>query len=145
MRVSVISIALVAGLAASPAFAVNLITNGDFTSLTNGLGQITDGAGVTSATGWSTAGYNAVLSVADQGVNTVYGANNLSLWDAANGGANSWNGLAPVGNILAMDGDFPGNTGDVRQTVSGLTVGKSYTLTFGYAFAQQAGFNGNTI
>jgi hypothetical protein len=145
------ALALVAIVAASPALAVNVI-NGDFTDLTNGLGQITDGTGLTTAVGWTTPGFNLVLASADQAVNSIYGVGNFALWDQANGGANSWNGLAPVGNILAINGDFPTEDnpsipaqGAVSQTVSGLTVGEQYVVNFDYAFSQQYTYNGPTV
>ena len=140
MRFSTIALAFAAGLSASPAFATNLVTNGDFTSLTNGVGQII-GSGYTAATDWYTTGYNFVFSSATDGGKGIYG--NLSLWTAANGGANGWNGAAANGgNFLAMDGKF--QTASVSQTISGLTVGQKYTLDFNYAFAQQYGFDGAT-
>jgi hypothetical protein len=149
MRHSRIALALVAVVAASPAFAaVNLVTNGDFTDLTKGLGQITNNSGqgldtnITSAVGWTTSGYNQVIAVADQAVNTQYGTGNFALWDQTNA-SNGWNGKAPVGNILALDGDY--YTSQVYQTVSGLTAGKVYVVNFDYAFAQQQSFYGPTI
>jgi hypothetical protein len=149
MRYSVLALAVAAGITASPAFAgvTNLITNGDFTDLTNGLGQITDGENVTSAVGWTTTGYNMVMNQAGTSVNTQYGG--FTLWDHANGGVSDWSGLTKsgVGNFLAMDADY--DTARVSQTVSGLTVGDTYDLTFNYGFAQQreldgSGFNGAT-
>jgi hypothetical protein len=147
VRYSCIALAFAAGLAASPVSATtNLVSNGDFTILSNGPGQISEGFSTTIAKDWHAAGYNAVLAVADQAVNTVYGTANLAMWDKANGGANNWNGLAArgTGNILAIDGDF-GTQTQVSQTVTGLTVGKTYALNFDYAFAQQYGYNGATI
>jgi PEP-CTERM motif len=153
MRHSLIGLAFIAVVAATPALAtVNLVRNGDFTDLTNGLGQTTDGAGITTAVGWTTPGFNQVLAVADQGVDTIYGAHNFSLWDQTNGGSNTWNGLAPVGNILAISGDFPTaynpgipSQGPVSQTVSGLTAGERYVVNFEYAFSQQYTYNGPTV
>jgi hypothetical protein len=149
MRYPRIALALIAVVAASPAFAtVNLVTNGDFTDLTNGLGQITNwnaqslNTNITSAVGWTTSGYNQVIAVADQGVTTQYGAGNFSLWDQANA-SNGWNGKAPAGNILALDGDY--YTGPVWQTLTGLTSGDKYVVNFNYAFAQQQSFYGPTI
>jgi hypothetical protein len=127
--------------AATPAFAAtNLVSNGDFTELTNGLGQLNNN---TNATDWSTTGYNFVFNTADQAV--PQGGGSLALWDAANGGNNTWNGttLSGAGNFLAMDGDY--NTGPVTQSVGGLVVGHTYDLTFNYAFGQQEGFDGATI
>jgi len=148
MRYSIIALAVATGITASPAFADNLITNGDFTNLTKGVGQITTDTGqglsntITSAVGWYTSGYNIVLSAADQAVTTQYGTGDLALWDQANAG-NGWNGAAPTGNILALDGDY--TTGPVYQTVSGLTTGQKYVVNFNYAFAQQVRYYGPTI
>jgi PEP-CTERM motif len=132
-------IAVVGGAAQATQFVVN----GNFTSLTSGLGQIEFN---TNATGWTTAAppssYSFVFTQADQSVNGQYGA--LALWDAANGGATTWNGLAAAGgNFLAMDGDF--QTSTVSQTITGLTPGDAYTLSFDYAFGQQQGFSGATV
>jgi hypothetical protein len=127
---------------ASPAFAsVNLITDGDFTELTDGPGQITASAHITTAVGWTTHGYNMVMNVANTAVPTQYGV--FTLWDMANGGASTWNGLAangPIGNFLAMDGDY--RTARVSQTVTGLTVGHEYFLDFEYGFAQERTLDG---
>lgn len=47
------------------------------------------------------------------------------------------------GNFVAADGD-PSWGGSLKQTVTGLTVGDVYSLTFNWAGAQQQGFGGNT-
>lgn len=95
-----LSAALITG---SAAHAAQFVTNGDFTQLSNGVGQFDTN---TAVAGWSgNGGYNFVIAVADIGSPGIYG--NLPLWDAANGGANSWNGLAAAGgNFAALDGDF---------------------------------------
>lgn len=133
---------LVAGaavaLTATNALAFDLVQNGDFTSLTNGVGELNTN---TNATGWSTTGYNFVF--VNGGDAVPQGGGDLSLWTASNGGANTWNGLAAgPGNFLAMDGDY--GTSPVTQTISGLKVGQTYDLTFDYAFSQQYGWNGPT-
>jgi hypothetical protein len=126
--------------AATPAFAANLVSNGDFTDLTNGLGQLSNN---TDAIDWGNNGYNFVINTADQAV--PQGGGTLALWDAANGGSTTWNGmtLSGAGNFLAEDGDYI--TGPVTQTIGGLIVGHTYDLTFNYAFGQQYGFSGATI
>ena len=118
--------------------ATEYVTNGDFSSLTNGLGQLGYN---TDATGWATNGYNFVLNVADVGSSGSYGL--TTYWDAANGGSSSWDGKSPTGgNFVAMDGDF--GTSPVTQTITGLTAGKNYTLSFNYAFGQQKNYTGET-
>jgi hypothetical protein len=125
---------------APAAHAVNLVVNGDFTQLSNGDGQFDTN---TVVAGWSgNGGYNFVFTTADVASPGQFGG--LSLWDKANGGSNTWTGKAPVpGNFAAMDGDF--QTGPITQTVTGLEVGKTYDLSFHYAFGQQYTFNGATI
>ena len=101
---------------ASFANAGNLVVNGDFTQLSNGLGQFDSN---TTVTGWSgNGGYNFVFNTADQAVNGVYGG--LALWDQADGGSNTWDGKTATGagNFAAMDGDF--GTAAITQVVNGL-------------------------
>ena len=142
MRYSIIGLALAAAAGASPASAaaVNLVQNGDFTDLTNGVGQITGHP--TTAVGWTTSGYNFVFSSGTTGGLNSNGSS-IRLWTADNGGASTWNGSAPVGNFVAMDGDY--QTDKVSQSVSGLTEGEQYQVTFDYAFAQQKGYSGDTV
>jgi hypothetical protein len=124
--------------------AGQFVVNGNFSSLSNGLGQM-DYAGHTVATGWSTTpnyGYNFVMNDADVGSEGQYG--NLSLWDQANSGASSWNGMSPNGdNYVAMDGAY--ENAPIAQTITGLTAGKTYDISFKYAFAQQHNYNNATI
>ncbi len=47
------------------------------------------------------------------------------------------------GNFILADGD-PSYTGAFSQTLSGLTIGQTYRLTFYQAAGQQAGFTGPT-
>ncbi len=132
-----LSAALVMGGAAH---ATQYAVNGDFTQLTNGLGELGYN---TDATGWSAnGGYNFVFTQSDVESPGFFGG--LGLWDANNGGSNTWNGLAAgAGNFAALDGDF--QTAPLTQTISGLTIGQSYNLSFNYAFGQQTGFDGPTV
>jgi hypothetical protein len=124
----------------------NLVTNGDFTQLSNGVGQFDV---TTVAAGWSNEraagdhGYNFVMSDATAGSSGTSG--NVSLWDANNGGSSTWDGktASGAGNFAAMDGAY--FSGPLVQTISGLKVGETYTLSFDYGFAQQTGFSGDTI
>lgn len=135
------AIALVAtGVAVGgTADAHEFVTNGDFTQLSAGPGEF----GFTTVTGWSgNGGYNFVFAQADQAVNGQFGS--VALWDQANGGANTWNGLAAgPGNFAALDGDFL--TEAITQTITGLKPGGLYALSFDYAFGQQAGLGGATV
>jgi len=125
----------------STAQASQFVVNGDFTQLSNGVGQVNNN---TTVTGWtdSANGYNFIFSQADQASPGQYGG--VTLWDQANGGTSTWNGLAAgPGNFAALDGAF--QNAALTQTITGLTVGNTYDLSFAYAFSQQNGFDGDTI
>jgi hypothetical protein len=126
------------------AHATQFVVNGDFTELSNGVGQPDYN---TVVTGWTNTtpgpgpSYNFVMTSASAGASGTSGT--VTLWDANNGGANSWDGSAAgPGNFIAMDGDY--YTGSIQQVITGLTVGDYYKLSFNYAFGQQAGFTGAT-
>jgi len=138
--------ALVVGatLLASPALA-NTFTNGGFETLTNGAGQLSYN---TAATGWSvpSGGYTFVYApgTADTNNSAVgqYGHN--PLWGPNNGSANGLPATSPSGgNFVAQDGAF--QVQPLQQVITGLTVGKTYSVGFDYGFAQQYGFNGATV
>jgi len=164
------SIVLCAGLVAEtlpatvPAEAgpLNLVSNGDFGTYTNSNGSTVTGLGFQpgyngTITGWTNngnnggVGYNFLFesntgTTGPASVGVAGNAGNLTLWDKANSaGANSWNGQGPTAttSFMAMDGDY--NTGAISQTISGLTKGSVYEVTFEYAFAQQYSFNGSTV
>lgn len=132
-----------AALVASPALA-NSFTNGGFETLTAGPGQLTNN---TVASGWTVAngGYTFAFASATgdtTGSNGQFG--NLSLWGTNNGGNSVLPATSPSGgNFLAIDGAF--QVKPVEQVITGLTVGKTYSVGFDYGFAQQSGFNGTTI
>ncbi|TWI63477.1 putative secreted protein with PEP-CTERM sorting signal [Pseudoduganella lurida] len=127
-----------AGLASA---STNLVTNGGFESTTNGsnlqLDNKTGRTDRTTLTGWTSSNGN------DGGFNFVLDSKIMTTWDSVkwlkgqnNGFANSANG----GNVFASDAVYwPGT---LSQTVSGLTAGNAYTLSFDYALAQQVGFDG---
>ena len=131
------------GLVAVAAFggtaqAANLVVNGGFETLTNGIGQLNYN---TVATGWSTNGYNFVFggATADSvGSSGQYG--NLKLWGPANGFANGLGPSPDGGNFAAADGAF--GVSPIQQTLTGLTSGKKYAVKFYWAGAQQQGFTG---
>jgi hypothetical protein len=129
--------------AAGSADAAQFVVNGDFTQLSNGPGLFD---AETIVTGWSgNNGWNFVFSVADEA-----SQEGVRLWDMVNGGASTWNGLAGGGgNFAAMDGDLEGFGGTAITQIIGssgpqLEIGKYYTLSFDYAFAQQYGYTGGT-
>lgn len=156
-RLAAVSVCL---LLARPTQA-GIVTNGDFTSYTNNSGQAAGGFQIDyngTLTGWTSntngTAYYSFLFVQPSGnssSNTLrsYGQyGGLNMWSQATGGGNTWDGNGPTRpgggtyNYVALDGAF--NTGPLSQTLTGLTVGDHYAVSFYYAFAQQQGFDGLT-
>lgn len=129
----------------SGARAVPVIVNGDFeqTTLTSPKSAQMN---TTNVTGWSTTGYNFLFfpgTATTTGAATVqYGQ--LYLGGSTTAGAsNYFPASSPKGgNFLAADGDF--GVAPITQTVTGLTAGLKYSLSFYWAAAQQKGFTGTT-
>jgi hypothetical protein len=128
---------------AGPALA-NSFTNGGFESLTNGPGQLTTN---TTATGWTVANGGYTFAYAPGGIDqpgTLGQYGNNYMWGPNNGANNGLTGTSPSGgNLIAFDGAF--QVQPLQQIVTGLTVGKIYSVGFDYGFAQQYGFNGDTV
>jgi len=126
--------------------SANLVQNGDFTAGTGLPGQLGFNA---TATGWSVpaapGSYDFVYtpgSADTTGAPGQYGV--IQLWGPGNGAPNGLPATDPAGgNYLASDPAFQ-NTGPISQTITGLTPGKTYALSFWWAGAQQAGFTGQT-
>lgn len=123
----------------------NLITNGDFEQTSNGgnkqlAASAALAAGTTNRTtllGWTSSngndgGYNFVLD----GATATSTASVLRLRGTDNGYTASPTG----GNIFASDPAY--YPGTLSQTLSGLSIGASYLLTFDFGLAQQSGFSG---
>jgi len=125
------------------------------------------GTGYLTVTDWTTTGYNFVYvpgtidagtqangatsgTSAEQapgqynvGSGTNKGFGNTYMWGINNSGSNTITAPPKGGNIIAMDGDST-LSGTVSQTITGLTVGHTYALTFSWAAAQQQSFTGTT-
>jgi hypothetical protein len=133
--------------------AANLVMNGNFstTSLGASGGQI---IGSSSVTGWTNAptsnftGYGYTFLATGTSADTSPGMpNNASGYamlygpDGGTGASNySANGLTSSpdgGNYIIADGD-PAYSGTLSQTVTGLTVGQAYVLSFYWATAEFA-------
>jgi len=146
MKLSTILFASTLVALGSPAVASSF-TNGGFETLTDGPGHI----GInTNATGW-TIGYYGWTFVYGSGMADTTGVTAsdgaaVKLWGPNSGSANGLPASSPSGgNFIAMDGNFPEKpTGPLSQFITGLTPGVGYTVGFDYAFAQQAGFDGDT-
>jgi hypothetical protein len=129
-------------LAASSAHA-NLVTNGSFEQTSYAAGQ--SGFMENNATGWATHSYTFLVAPgrADVQFNDGGGDNTLKLWSTANGGNDVIPASSPDGGrFVVADGAFA--VGPISQTVSGLTVGKQYNLSFYYAAGQQYSYSGPT-
>jgi len=115
---------------AAPASAANLVVNGSFDADTVGTKVNFQG----HVTGW-TGGANLTF-LAPPG-----SADDLNQYLAVYGPfpATSPDG----GNFILADGD-PNYSGAFSQTISGLTIGDRYTLSFWQAAGQQYGFTGPT-
>lgn len=131
--------------------AINLITNGDFSTTTlTASSQFGDTYGGQTVTGWFGDGYTFLMtpgSADTTGATGQYG--NLKLYGPEGGTSNSAysnNGLtatSPVGgNYIAMDGAY--EEGSISQILTGLIVGSDVTVSFWYAGAQQSGYTGAT-
>lgn len=146
--------ALALGAAAS-ASATQYVTNGDFSQTTatssrqmsddNNKGAAQYVAGWTNMTANTagTAGYNflmmgATAATTAGGVQTDDNGT-LSLWAATD--SNTIAG-GSGGNFLAADGAY--EQSEIYQTLTGLTVGKQYDVSFNWAGAQQSGYSGTT-
>jgi len=145
MRMKLLSsVALAAALAiSSSAHALtNLVTNGSFETSTCGSNtQFGAGFGGQCVTGW-TGGHGNPTGV-NSDLQYYFVGGTQTTVNAANqyGDPNqdfypSFNALSPDGgNFVGLDGDVA-NSGAISQTLTGLLVGKTYTLTFDWAAAQ---------
>ena len=127
--------------------------------LTTLYGEFGTGTGSHLTVGsWSTAGYNFVYApgtgdagtqanganagVAKQAPGQYNGADgygNTYLFGNNNGSANGLPATSPSGgNFIAADGDTT-YRGAITQSISGLTVGKTYQVSFYWGAAQQEG------
>ena len=118
-------------VAAGNVDAGNLVVNGDFenTSVTTGQKVQFSSASVTGWTGGSNLTYIASPGTAS----TVY----LAVYPGLPS-------TSPVGgNFVEADGD-PTYSSTISQSISGLTVGQKYDVTFWQAAGQQVNFTGPT-
>jgi len=137
------------------AAAQELIVNGNFTE-TNYIasrpgsmpgGQLNQ---YVIAYGWSnniysgsTHGYNFLYVTGTADTTGAYGvAGTVKLWGSNNGGLSTLTAPPGGGNFIAADGVY--QQASIQQTVTGLTPGQEYILSFEWAAAQQSGFTGNT-
>ena len=142
--------------------APNLIVNGNFDQYTiNGAAgtasyQLSNqnNTSFTGAVlnGWGNQGYGFVFtpgSADTTGAYTPQFSGTTTVWGpgggtgAANYSNNGYTATSPTGgNYVIEDGGY--SPGVLYQTLTGLTVGSNYMLSFYWAAAQQYGFTGDT-
>lgn len=132
-----------------PSADANLITNGSFES-NGGVGQLA--GGITTLSGWTvgsttdSAPYPSVYVVDSSADSTgfpgVSSPPNLTVWGPGTGINNGFTGSSDGGYFLggvATYGQAP-----ISQTISGLTIGGEYVLSFEWAASQLSNYTGAT-
>lgn len=140
----------------------NLIINGDFQAYTGGFSgaasQINDTGtgGYTLLTGWSAGpgssgllGFLFTSGAADTtGAHDVRFNDTFLLWGPGVNGGSVANGLPATspngGNYVALDSAPTYRGSGISQTLTGLTAGANYAVSFYWAATQQHGFDGDT-
>ena len=140
MRFNVLSsVALAASMAlaigSSAHATTNLLTNGGFDTGPAANAQFGSGFGGQTVTGWTGgAGYQIYFVGGTQSTVSATSQYNTVLEKFYP----SVNTLSPNGgNFVALDGDST-VPGSISQTLTGLDVGKTYTLSFDWAASQLA-------
>ena len=137
------SMALAIGSAAQA--ATNLLTNGSFESGPASNTQFGAGFGGQVVPGWTGGNGSPTTDLQFYyvgGTQTTVSATN-QFGDPKAYFYPSFNTLSPDGgNFVGLDGDSEA-TGAVSQTLTGLEIGKTYTLTFDWAAAQLANRSGD--
>lgn len=132
-----------------PVQAVNFVTNGSFEQNGN-VGQLVDN--ISTAPGW-TVGPTVISGNTPPGtkpfaftvdanadstgfpsVFTPTAGTNIFIWGPGRGENNGFTGSPNGGKFLGVDGDYA--KAPVYQSISGLTPGQDYIVSFEYALAQ---------
>jgi hypothetical protein len=125
------------------ASATEFVTNGGFESSASTQSQAFFG-NATPATNWTSTGSFVLYCTAGAGTtcdSAILGG--AALAGPANGNNNGLTSSPQGGAYMGFDSD-PSFHGDFTQTIAGLTVGESYTLSFYMAGAQEEGFDSAT-
>ena len=142
MKIIIGFLAAVAAIA--PAGAANFVTNGSFedSSYTSNT-QFGAGYGGQGVTGWTGAGGNHLQFYFFGGTQATTNAVN-QFGDSQGYFRDNFSVLSPDGgNFVALDGDINYN-GQLSQTLTGLTAGKNYTVSFSWAASQLRNRTGAT-
>jgi hypothetical protein len=140
------ALSALAGAGAAPAFGANLVTNGGFEEVTGNtnpsffLSDTPDAGDVTGWTTMSNSDSNNILFHSPTDVAIRHDNAQFGFWSSSGVIASPGGG----GNFVAFDGDPVGGAQQsMMQTISGLTVGETYTLTFQWAATQFEFVNGS--
>ena len=140
--------ALALSALASLAQASPVVNNGSFESTTGGAASFFLDNGPASLTGWFLGPPKGISNeiVFAPGTADTTGATRsdgvqFGLWGPMNGVANGLPATSPVlGNFVAFDGDTKANV-SLNQTITDLTKGAKYQLSFYWAAAQYCFIN----
>jgi hypothetical protein len=129
-------------LVSGAAPAQNLVKNGGFenATTTSSTGNFQIGGSFGTVADWSsTQGYNLLFNASNATTGNAYGTyswtGNEKLWGAS--------ASSQGGKFLALDGDVDAR-GLVSQTITGLTKGATYVLSFEWAAGQLQSRVGDT-
>ncbi len=132
------------------------LVNGSFEQFTGGYNGLpselsnSSTGGYTALTGWTvgsgTYGFLMAPGTLDTtGSHSPTYNNTFSLWGSKNGGLVTLPATSPDGgNFLALDAAAGYRGAGISQTLTGLTVGNKYAVTFNWASGQQYGYTGAT-
>jgi hypothetical protein len=130
--------------------AANLVQNGDFEQIGGVVLGSPGASGMLEynvfASHWNTVGYNFLYTPGTADTTGAIGnasPNPVKLWGPGTGSANGLTGSPTGGNYVALFSAF--ESAALTQTLTGLTAGGTYTLSFFWAGTQQAGLLGNTF
>jgi len=150
IKIAAIACGVVYGLSQVAQASPNLVVDGGFSDATGQLSYNT------SSAGWSIAGGDASHTGGD-GLSSYDFIFNGTANSTGSGGTVGLYGPLPAsaggtgGTFLGVDPVYtpnghnqPQGVNSVFQTINGLSVGSTYTLSFYWAAAQQTGFNNTT-
>lgn len=127
----------------SVAFA-DFVTNGGF-EMTSQSGSAVLYPGDTSITGWTNNATYTLLIFPGDGDKTSSGLGGFALWGPNTGVANGLPATSPAGgNYVGLDSDSSFRGTGLQQTISGLTPGSTYTLSFYFAAGQEVNASDDT-
>ncbi len=126
---------------------LNLVTNGSFEILGNGVTTPQKIVGSNIVSGWSTSSTTSnsydflFFTSTGKGPNSLGSSNTQYSGYLQLYGPDSQYVSPDGGNIIGMDSAY--EVGAISQTINGLTPGYNYAVSFDWAGAQQTGYSGS--